>query len=60
VGLDPQTANARLQSAGFAASRGPDVCSSTQDGLVVSQNPGPGPADEGATVVVRVGSALLC
>jgi serine/threonine protein kinase/beta-lactam-binding protein with PASTA domain len=60
VGLDPQTANARLQGQGFAASRGADVCSTTQDGLVVSQSPAPGPAEAGATVVVRVGSALLC
>jgi serine/threonine-protein kinase PknK len=59
VGLSPQSANARLQAEGFGAVRSADQCS-TQDGLVISQDPGPGPADAGATVFFVVGSSLLC
>ena len=61
VGLSPQAATARLQSEGFGASRGPDQCSSTGDGLVVSQSPGAGTsAESGAVVFFNVGSSLQC
>jgi serine/threonine-protein kinase PknK len=60
VGLSPQAAQSRLQSEGFGAVRSADQCSTTQDGLVISQAPGAGPAEAGATVFFVVGSALMC
>jgi beta-lactam-binding protein with PASTA domain len=60
VGLSAQDAQARLRAQGFSPSRQADVCSTSQDGLVVSQDPPAGPAEAGGTVYFTVGSALLC